>query len=111
MGGTAVLGKDYALAAGVLSFEPGETTKTLVVDIKNHGIYNDDKTIELALKDPTNAVLGGTTIYSYSIINTNPAPEVVFTSINQTLSKDRRNAVITIRLSGYPARTYQCPLP
>ena len=55
-GGTAVLGKDYALPGGALTFEPGETSKTLVVDIKNHGVYDDDKTLELALKNPKNAV-------------------------------------------------------
>jgi TolB-like protein len=108
-GGTAVLGKDYALAAGVLSFEPGETTKTLVVDIKNHGIYDDDKTFEVGLQDTTNAVLRGTTIYSYSIININPAPEVAFTSQNQTLGKKRRNAIITIRLSGVSSKDVSVP--
>ena len=51
-GGTAVPGKDYALPGGVLSFEPGETSKTLVVDIKDHGIYDDDKTLELSPEEP-----------------------------------------------------------
>ena len=61
-------GKDYALPGGVLSFEPGETSKTLVVDIKNHGIYDDDKTLELALKNPKNAVLGSTAVHTHTII-------------------------------------------
>ena len=67
-GGTAVLGKDYALPGGSLIFEPGETSRTLVVDIKNRGIYDDDKTFEVALKNPKNAALGSTAVHTHTII-------------------------------------------
>ncbi|NTW66405.1 MAG: hypothetical protein HGB21_08905, partial [Nitrospirae bacterium] len=92
-----------------LSFEPGETTKTLVVDIKNHGIYDDDKTIALALKDPKNAVLGKLTVTSHSIINRYPLPEVAFTSLEQHLRKRGGNVVISLRLSGASSKDITLP--
>ncbi|HWU37398.1 MAG TPA: Calx-beta domain-containing protein, partial [Candidatus Acidoferrum sp.] len=67
-GGTAIPGKDYALPGGSLIFEPGETSKTLVVDIKNRGIYDDDKTFEVVLKNPKNAALGSTAVHTHTII-------------------------------------------
>jgi hypothetical protein len=109
-GGTATKGKDYAfLQDDTLTFESGETTKEIVVDIKNHGIYDDDKTLEIALKNPKNAVLGETTVYSYSILNKNPTPTVAFTSKNQVLRKKGGNAVMTIRLSGVSGKDVTVP--
>ncbi len=77
-GGTAILGKDYALPGGSLIFEPGETSKTLVVDIKNRGIYDDDKTFEVVLKNPKNAVLGSSAVHTQTQVNTTPMPTVAF---------------------------------
>jgi TolB-like protein len=98
-GGTAIEGKDYALQAGPLTFAPGETTKEIMVDIKNHGIYDDDKTLELVLKNPKNAVLGGSTVYVYTILNNHPRPTVAVLSANERLRKSAARASVTVQLS------------
>ena len=106
-GGTAVLGKDYALPAGVLSFEPGETTKTLAVDIKDHGIYDDDKTLEITLKNPKNAVLGGSPVHTRTIVHTAPLPAVAFLHAGSRGTEKSGSARLEVQLSapsGKPVR-------
>ena len=106
-GGTAVLGKDYALPAGVVSFEPGETSKTLVVDIKDHGIYDDDKTLEITLKNPKNAVLGGSPVHTRTIVHTAPLPAVAFLHAGSRGTEKSGSARFEVQLSsasGKPVR-------
>jgi len=98
-GGTAIEGKDYALQAGPLTFAPGETIRAIMVDIKDHGIYADGKTFDLALKNPKNAVLGSGTVYAYTIINNHPKPTVSFRSANQRLRNSAGRVEIAVQLS------------
>jgi hypothetical protein len=98
-GGTAIEGKDYALQAGPLTFAPGETTKGIMVDIKNHGTYDDNKTFEVSLKNPKNAVLEGSTVYAYTIVNNHPKPPVSFRSANQRLRNSAGRVEIAVQLS------------
>ena len=107
-GGTAVQGKDYALPGGVLSFEPGETSKTLVVDIKDRGIYDDDKTLELALKKPKNAVLGVTAVHTHTLINANPVPAVALTA-DQQMKKSAVLVTITVEPAAKPEKDLVVP--
>jgi len=44
-GGTATRNVDYTLADGTLSFSPGQTTKTISINIVNDGADEDDETI------------------------------------------------------------------
>ena len=48
-GGTAENGVDYTLAQGTLTFDPGETSKTIDIDITDDGQAEDDESIELTL--------------------------------------------------------------
>jgi TolB-like protein len=99
-GGTAIRGKDYAFLQGdTLIFAPGETAKEIAIDIKNHHIYSDSKTLEVVLKSPKNAVLGSSVVYAYTIINNHPRPTVAFRSANQRLRKSAGRADITVQLS------------
>ena len=98
-GGTAIQGKDYAPQAGPLTFAPGEAAKEIMVDIKDHGIYDDDKTFEVALKNPKNAVLGSSTVHTYTIINHHPKPTVAVQSANERLRRSVGRASVTVQLS------------
>jgi hypothetical protein len=103
-GGTALLGKDYALPAGVLNFEPGETSKILVVDIKDHGTYDDDKTLEIALKNPKNAVLGGSPVHTRTIAHTAPLPAVSFLYAGSRGDEKMSSVLIPVALSAASGR-------
>jgi hypothetical protein len=55
--GTASAGTDYVAATGTLVFRPGETTKTISVQIVGDTAAEADETFVLALTGPVNAAL------------------------------------------------------
>ncbi len=74
-GGTAA-GKQYVVKGTSLTFAPGETVKDIEITVKDDGVNREDTTIEVSLKNPTGAVLGGTAVHTYTIIDSNPEPTV-----------------------------------
>jgi len=69
-GGTATGGGvDYTLDAGTLTFNAGETTKTISIAIVNDGVDEQNETIVVELSNPSNAKLGDLTEFTYTIID------------------------------------------
>ena len=60
-GGTATSGTDFTAAADTLTFEPGETSKTVSVSTTDDSDDEDGETFTLTLSNPTNATLADTT--------------------------------------------------
>ena len=56
-GQTALSGSDFTAASGTLSFAPGQTTQTIVVNINNDNIYEGAETFKVDLTSPTNATI------------------------------------------------------
>ena len=57
-GGTATSGTDYrVLDTGTLTFEPGETEKTIVVSVAGDTVDEGDETVQLTLSNSANAVI------------------------------------------------------
>src|SRR5208283_2067424 len=82
-GGTAQGGRDYLLKNGTLTFNPGETVKTIEMELKQSPLYDDDKTAKVGLSKPVNAALGAVVAHTYTIMNTVPMPKVTFSSPSQ----------------------------
>jgi chitinase len=55
--GTATAGSDYAATSGTLSFQPGEISKTIAVQVLGDTSVEADETFTLTLSTPTNATL------------------------------------------------------
>ncbi|MDQ3907731.1 MAG: Ig-like domain repeat protein [Acidobacteriota bacterium] len=55
--GTATAGTDYFAASGVLTFNPGETTKTVPVVINGDTLNEPDETFFVNLSNPSNATV------------------------------------------------------
>ncbi|MEX8516902.1 MAG: Calx-beta domain-containing protein [Leptothrix sp. (in: b-proteobacteria)] len=55
--GTALAGSDYTAVNGLLTFAPGETTKTVTVPILNDTIFEGPESFNLVLSNPANATL------------------------------------------------------
>jgi len=53
--GTAVAGSDYTAASGTLTFNPGETSKTVTVNILGDKLDESDENFTLNLSNPSNA--------------------------------------------------------
>jgi hypothetical protein len=56
--GTAVAGTDYTPASGTLTFAPGETTKTISVEVLGDGAVEEHETFVMSLSATTGATIG-----------------------------------------------------
>ena len=55
--GTALAGSDYLATSGSLTFNPGETTKTITVRVKGDTVVEANETFFVNLSAPTNATI------------------------------------------------------
>jgi len=100
-GGTAVNSQDYVLTGGTLTFAPGDTVKTISIQIIEDALDEDHETIELTLSnvtDPEDAALGSLTQHTYTIID--PRPRVQFVEAGSSIAEGVRVAghLATIRV-------------
>ncbi len=65
--GTATGGIDYGTSSGTLTFTAGGTSETFSVSINDDAFVELDETVNLALSNPVNAVLGGTSTATLTI--------------------------------------------
>ncbi|MYB29013.1 MAG: hypothetical protein F4X38_07720, partial [Acidimicrobiaceae bacterium] len=59
--GTATAGQDYTADSGTLRFAPGETSKTITVDVLDDDVHEPDETFTVTLSNPTEASIGRAT--------------------------------------------------
>jgi uncharacterized delta-60 repeat protein len=70
--GTAMAGVDYTAVSGVLTFSPGDSSKTFTVAVNDNGRLTGDSTVNLALSSPTGAgTLGSTRNAVLTIVEDN----------------------------------------
>ncbi len=55
---TARAGSDYRAASGTLSFQPGQTLKTVLIDVIDDALTESDEFFQLLLSSPDGATLG-----------------------------------------------------
>jgi hypothetical protein len=56
--GTATAGSDYTSATGSVTFSPGQTSKTVTVNVSGDTVIENDETFTVTLSNPTNATIG-----------------------------------------------------
>jgi PKD repeat protein len=76
--GTAAAGDDYAATSGTLTFAPGQTSRTVTVDVTGDLIDEPDETLSLVLSDATNATIVDDT--GVGLIVNDDAPPVISVS-------------------------------
>ncbi|MDQ3684034.1 MAG: S8 family serine peptidase [Acidobacteriota bacterium] len=72
--GTAVAGEDYVAASGTLTFNSGESSKTVTVSIINDTLLEPTENFSFTISNPTNAAELGSTITKTVQIFDNDAP-------------------------------------
>ena len=77
-GGTATIGVDYTLAAGTLTFNPGDTAENISIAVVDDLLDEADETIVVTLFSPSNATLGTNMAHTYTINDNDAAPTVAF---------------------------------
>ncbi len=55
--GTALAGRDYTAVSGTLTFAPGETTKTILVQTVDDGVADPTKAFTIILSSPVGGVI------------------------------------------------------
>jgi Calx-beta domain-containing protein/hemolysin type calcium-binding protein len=71
--GTATAGSDYAAATGNVTFNPGDTSKTIDVTVNGDTTFEPDETLTVGLSAPVNGVLARATATG-TITNDDAAP-------------------------------------
>lgn len=68
---SAVAGQDYTAGSGTLTFNPGQTTRSVSVTIAKDGAQEQDETFQVKLDAPTNATPGPQTVATVTILANN----------------------------------------
>lgn len=58
--GTAVAPSDYTAKSGTLTFAPGETSRDILISVRDHLPNTDTEEFTVVLSNPTNATLHST---------------------------------------------------
>jgi len=77
-GVTATAGSDFTAGSGTVTFTPGQLTRTIPITISNDNVDEPDETLEVELSAPMNAVLGGITAHTLTIIDNDDTPLVTW---------------------------------
>lgn len=99
LAGTATPGVDYKLANGTVTFAPGQTTRTLNLNIVNDTRYEGDETIIVNLGAPTGATLGELGTHTYTILDNDPMPVVNFQAATSSVTEGNRLVNLVVLLS------------
>jgi hypothetical protein len=97
--GTAKAGSDYTSVNVTLTFNPGETTKTVTVPIVGDTIGEPDENFFVNLSNPVNATLNDTQGLG-TILDSQPTSTVQFGEATYTVSEDSTVVNITVTRTG-----------
>ena len=108
--GTALVGADYTAASGTLTFEPGETEKTVNVPVLDDAHDDDEETLTLTLSNATGARIRDAEATG-TIENSDPIPQAWLARFGRTVSgqvldaieerlRASRTAGVSVRLAG-----------
>jgi hypothetical protein len=100
--GTAVNGQDYTTVSGSLTFNNGEGgAKSFTVPILDDAIAENDETVNLTLKSPTNgATLGTPSTAVLTILDSDTAGRLQFSKSSYEVVKLSGSATISVTRAG-----------
>ena len=103
-GGSALAGIDYLLTPDVLTFAPGEISKTIPLTILDETFVEPSQTVLIKLQNANGAALG-TSTYTYTITDNDaaPTPTVGFATSASSAFESADTAPIVVVLSAAQA--------
>ena len=94
--GTATAGADYTAASGTLSFQPGDTAKTVSVQVLDDSHNEGSETMTLTLSNATGAVINSNAAQATgTITNNDPIPHAWISRFGRTVADQVLEAVDT----------------
>jgi Ca2+-binding RTX toxin-like protein len=103
--GTAFAGEDYGVVSGTLTFTPGETTRTVTVQVLGDTLFESDETFTVQLSNITGATIadgvGIVGIQNDDSSSTPAAPEISIddVSVREGDKANKTKVDVTVRLS------------
>jgi uncharacterized protein (TIGR03118 family) len=97
--GTATAPSDYAAAGGNVSFAPGETTKTITVQVNGDTAFEPDETFLVTLTSPANAGISRAQATG-TILNDDSGGTLQFSSNTFSVNENGGSATITVTRTG-----------
>jgi len=106
IGGTAELTSDYTnngggaytiASNGTVTFDPGDTSKTIILDVVNDTVAENEETVVVTISGPSNANLG-TDSATLSITDTDAQPTVSI-DVDSITSAENDKATVTYTVS------------
>lgn len=94
---TAVAGSDYVTESGVLTFNPGQTSKTISVRVTGDAVPEPDETFHVHLSNPTGATLAGDTGVG-TILNDDSLPTLTIANVS-LLEGNSGNRALTFTIT------------
>lgn len=110
MAGTASSPADYAPASGTLTFEPGDTSEMVTLDVVDDKLDEDDETVVITLSQPVIGTLGTDSVATHTILDDDAAPDAQFAATSGSASESRLHpGVLVVTLSRRSGRTVTVP--
>lgn len=104
--GTALAGQDYVGTSGTLVFAPGETSKTIPIDLINDSVGEDTEYGWIELSNPVNGTLSGTAYKGKFVIYDDDAPITVqFSTSSYTAGEKDGSISLEVKLSAATINT------
>ncbi|HEU0009181.1 MAG TPA: Calx-beta domain-containing protein [Verrucomicrobiae bacterium] len=97
--GTATDGSDFTASTGTLNFAPGDTVKTLPLQLLDDSTLEPSETILIALSNPDGALLGSLTNQTFTILD-DDAPVVSISSTDTNAAETGDTALVTLTRTG-----------
>lgn len=94
----ATAGSDFTASSGTLTFNPGQTSRTITVPVLGDAVYDTGETFRVALGTPSGAKLGTPATGIGTIVDAAAPPAL--TIADATVSEGDGNAVVTVTLTG-----------
>src|SRR5262249_40282268 len=92
--GTATAGSDYTTATGTLTFAPGQTSKTVAVQVLGDTVFEPNETFKVVLTGTTGGALLGTDTGTGTIVNDDAAPLAI--NITPSVSQNEGGAYVAM---------------
>ena len=97
--GTAENGVDYTVSSSPLSIPAGNTTATIVLNVSDDSLHEDNETVIVDLISATSGSIGTADSHTYTINDNDPLPVVGFTASTSSAAESAGSANIEVSLS------------
>ena len=103
--GAATAPADYTATSGTVTFNPGQTSRQIVVQVRGETLNETNETFSVNLSNPTNATIAGSGFALGTITNDDAIPTLSINNVTALEGGSTTNFVFTVTLSAASGQT------